>query len=122
MNQTELLQLMIINAVKEGVNQALKPLQEELGKVKTLAAKVLREQAELKQQLSTQLVESATPVFKKIGSPSAPTVLEAAQPGYRSPASNGRTLESFKAEAAAYVQADGMLPDIDIPIELFLKK
>jgi hypothetical protein len=123
MNETELLQLMIVNAVKEGVDKALKPLQEEIAKVKQLTARVLKEQTEFKTQFNQQLIEASnTPAFRKIGPPSAPTILESNQPVYNSNAYQGRSLDSFKAEAAAFVHADEVLPDIDIPIELFLKR
>lgn len=119
MNETELLQLMIINAVKDGVTSAIKPLKEELlseiAKVKSLSAKILKEQSQLNTQSSVTLNESRG--FQTIGKPSIPTVFGEHQ--YSQP---NRSLESFKQEAAPFLRADGILPDVDVPIELFLKK
>ena len=124
MNETELLQLMIINSVKEGVAQAIKPLKEELlaeiAKVKVLSAKILKEQTQINLQSNAVLNEGGG--FTKIGKPSGPTSFESTSYEHEQP---GRSLESFKAQAAPYLRdigKDGHLPDIDIPVELFLKK
>lgn len=115
MNETELLQLMIVNAVKEGVDKALQPIKEELTKIKALNAKILKEQANLVQ--AKPIVEQQAPAFRPIGRPAS-----LQEQAYTSHAQDKVALEAFKAQAAPFLHADGALPDIDIPVGLLLKK
>ena len=118
MNQTELLQLMIVNAVKDGMKQALdealKPIKEELGKVKALNAKMLKEGFTTTQPAAVQ------PTFGKIPRPMHDVQINEGVSTYK-PANNA-SMDMLKAQAAAFVNADGMLPDIEIDPGMFLKR
>lgn len=119
MKDSELLEYLIVNAVGKGIEQALekhlKPLKEELAKVKALNAKILKEQAILKEGYVPQAqVQQPAPTFKKIPAPSQPT--------YINEAASKSELNALKAQAAPFVKADGNLPDIDINPGLFLTR
>lgn len=116
MNQAELLQLTIINAVKEGLRLGLeehiKPLKEDLKQIKALNTKILKEQANIIRQEEQVTVNTG---FKPISRPRQ--VINESQD------INNRTsqLNSLKAQAAPYAHASGgELPDIEIPIEVML--
>ena len=111
MNQTELLQLMIVNAVKDGVSQALQPIKEELAKIKALNTKILKEQTENSNSLAPE-----NGGFRKISRPPTEALMEVRGE------SSGRELSSLLVQAAPFRNADGVLPDIDIPISLLLNK
>jgi len=120
MTEAELLEYMIINAVGKGVEAALekhlKPLKEELAKVKALNAKILKEQMILKEGYAPQEQSLRIP---QIGRPStAPT----GPSTVLNEAARTKELGYLKAQAAPFVKADGNLPDIDIDPGLFLKK
>ena len=118
MKDVELLEYMISNAVSKGIEQALekhlKPLKEELVKVKALNAKILKEQTILKESFGQQPLQEAVK-FKPIPRPSAPTQI-------MNESANKQELEYLKQQAAPFVKADGQLPDVDIDPGLFLKK
>ena len=141
MNQSELLQLMIVNAVEKGVEQALekklKPIQEELTKIKALNVKLLKEQANLFTQGGTVLVEN------NVGAPRIPVKTQVREVQYNTPnkypsqinedVAKKQQQEQVKSQIAglAGVQDFGgmmgagenfALPDIDIDPGLFLKR
>jgi hypothetical protein len=118
MKDVELLEYMISNAVSKGIEQALekqlKPLKEELAKVKALNAKILKEQNILKESFNVQPLQEGVK-FKPIPRPSAPTQI--INEGMKK-----QELEYLKQQAAPYVKSDGILPDVDIDPGMFLKK
>lgn len=122
MKDVELLEYMIVNAVNKGVEQALekhlKPLKEELAKVKALNAKLLKEQISLKESLMEGLVTAPVVqplALKQIKSPSG-------IPQHLQEASKAAELSVLKQQAAPFVKADGHLPDVNIDPGLFLKR
>ena len=120
MKEHELLEYLIVNAVGKGIEQALekhlKPLKEELAKVKALNAKILKEQAILKESYAyaPSVQQPAAPAFRPIGAPVQPTVINEA--------AKSQELNYLKSQAAPFVKADGHLPDVDIDPGLFLTK
>lgn len=123
MTEAELLEYMIINAVGKGVEAALekhlKPLKEELAKVKALNAKILKEQMILKEGYTLQEQSLRIPQIGR------PTSVPAGPSKVLNEASRAQELNYLKSQAAGYVKeikGDGHLPDIDIDPGLFLKK
>jgi phage gpG-like protein len=118
MNETELFQLMIVNAIEK----AIQPLKEDLKQIKALNVKLLKEQANMMQRPAASLQEEVTPMFKTIGRPNTSQAnltegQKQQQDKYRE-----SELNSLKAQASSFAQADGILPDIDIPLELIFGK
>lgn len=117
MKEHELLEYLIINAVGKGIETALekhlKPLKEELAKVKALNAKILKEQTTLK--------ESYTPQEQSLRIPQISRPVQAG-PAPLNEAAKKQELNYLKSQAAPFIKADGNLPDIDIDPGLFLKK
>lgn len=126
LNQTELLIAVIKGAVKEAVAQALekeiKPLKEEVNKVKALSLKILKEQANLVSGEGRVVLQEETPRFRQLGR---------ATPEVSIPTINKEVASSIPKqvliEAAAFnvnpnnpVDA-AYLPDIDIDPAWFLK-
>lgn len=118
MKEHELLEYLIINAVGKGLEQALdkhlKPLKEELAKVKALNAKILKEQMILKEGYVPQEQSLRIP---QIGRPTP-----AGPSAVLNEAVKQQQLNYLKSQAAPFVKSDGNLPDIDIDPGLFLSK
>lgn len=118
MNQTELLQVVIANAVEKGVREGLekelKPLKEELRQIKALNAKILKEQA--------NLVVSSPDARTNWPSPVTHQTVNNLNEQFRDAKQEEAAMNILKSQAAPFLKADGHLPDVDIPIGLFLKK
>lgn len=119
MNQTELLQLMIVNAVEKGVAQAIQPLKEELAKIKALNIKILKEQTNLVQIEPAPAGNTGFRPLPKAKYPAA--ITEAVTVAAEQPPAPNPTMRALLAEASLFNNGEGVLPDVDIPIEMFLK-
>ena len=130
MNQTELLERLIVNAVKEGISKALEPIKEELKAVKALNVKILKEQAVVLKEQSNLANTSSTAgtqqTFRQIPRPNQEAVLERrGLTNVVDDATRKQALQSYLAEASQFagdVMQGGNLPDMDVPIELILKR
>ena len=118
LNQAELLQLLVANAVEKGIKAALKeelqPLKEELGKVKILAAKILKEGVSTKSPV-VELQERAAGRLKQLSRANVQNITESSDKDMY------QTLKEHGV-GTGYSPLGETLPDIDIPVPKIYKK
>ena len=111
---SEILKLHINNAVKE----AVKPLQEELLKIKKLNAAILKEG---RQPAPTQEQGQKTRLLGKATGYSDSEVLNESY-GHPAIDSSKDMYSQIKVAGASHFAKSGELPDIDIPVPSFMLK